>query len=239
MARKILTIGITINLENYENLRLEVQGEVGADGNTEEIVAFLDGMLTRLGHGDQATAERVEAYRRRVLAMPGSGEAISGTVVREVRHEPATAPPAQAEASPAPVSRPHEPSPAAEARQEPPPPRESPPVTVRVAPEAKVTKPAVRAPARAEGAAPAVRAPERKAGIPPSAAEPEARKGPAIPPVPQPAAKKEPGGKPEKPPIAEGEVACEGCGLSITRNQEKLSRLLTGKSLCKKCMNPP
>jgi formylmethanofuran dehydrogenase subunit E len=45
--------------------------------------------------------------------------------------------------------------------------------------------------------------------------------------------------KPEKPVIAEGEVACEGCGHSITRNQEKLSRLLTGKSLCKKCMNPP
>jgi formylmethanofuran dehydrogenase subunit E len=42
----------------------------------------------------------------------------------------------------------------------------------------------------------------------------------------------------EKPRIAEGEVACEGCGTSITRNQEKLSKLLTGKSLCKKCMNP-
>jgi hypothetical protein len=55
MARKILTIGITINLENYENLRLEVQGEVGDDGNAEPIIAYLDGMLARLGHGDEAT----------------------------------------------------------------------------------------------------------------------------------------------------------------------------------------
>jgi hypothetical protein len=238
MARKILTIGITINLENYENLRLEVQGEVGADGNTEEIVAFLDGMLTRLGHGDQATAERVEAYRRRVLAMPRSGEAISGTVVREERIPPVAVRPAPAAVSPEAAPAPREPVPE-EARQEPPPPREAPPVTVRVAPEARVTKPTMKAPARAEGAAPAARPPERKAGTPPAAGEPpEVRKGPAVSPPPQ-AARKESGGKPEKPPIAEGEVACEGCGLSITRNQEKLSRLLTGKSLCKKCMNPP
>jgi formylmethanofuran dehydrogenase subunit E len=65
---------------------------------------------------------------------------------------------------------------------------------------------------------------------------PESRKGP-VPPSPREAAR-EAGAKPEKPPIVEGEVACEGCGLSITRNQEKLSRLLTGKSLCKRCMNP-
>ena len=69
---RLSTIGITINLENYENLRLEVQGEVGDDGNTEDLISFLDGMLARLGHGDQVTAERVEAYRRRVLAAPES-----------------------------------------------------------------------------------------------------------------------------------------------------------------------
>jgi formylmethanofuran dehydrogenase subunit E len=64
---------------------------------------------------------------------------------------------------------------------------------------------------------------------------PEPRKATA-PPSPKEAAKE--AAKPEKPPIAEGEVACDGCGASITKNQEKLSRLLTGKSLCKRCMNP-
>ena len=64
---------------------------------------------------------------------------------------------------------------------------------------------------------------------PPQAPVEEASKEPAA---------KERGPRPEKPQIAEGEVACEGCGASITKNQEKLSRLLTGKSLCKKCMNP-
>jgi hypothetical protein len=240
MARKILTIGITINLENYENLRLEVQGEVGPDGNTEEIIAFLDGMLTRLGHGDQVTAERVEAYRRRVLAAPGSGEAISATIVREARREPAAVHAAPAPEPPEAAPAPREPV-QAEARQEPQPTGEVPPATVRVTPEGRPAKPAVKAPARAAGPAPPAppaQAPERKAGAPSAAAgAPEVRRGP-VPPAPQ-APRKEAGGKPEKTPITEGEVACESCGLSITRNQEKLSLLLTGKSLCKKCMNPP
>ncbi len=90
-------------------------------------------------------------------------------------------------------------------------------------PEGKAAKPVIRAQPRAEGVAPAVRAPEpRKAPAPPPTREiPKEAKSP-----------------PEKPPVAEGEVPCEGCGLGITKNQEKLSRLLTGKSLCKRCMNP-
>jgi hypothetical protein len=221
MARKILTIGITINLENYENLRLEVQGEIMDEGSTEEIISFLDGMLTRLGHGDQVTAERVEAYRRRVLTMPGSGEAISGTVVREVRLPPEAARPAPA-TGPArePVAGPREPE-AVEARPETPPETEEKPVTVRVTPDTRAAKPVARPAARAEGSAPA-RVSERKAPAsqPPKEAAREAA-------------------KPERPVIAEGEVPCEGCGASITKTQEKLSRLLTGKSLCKRCMNAP
>ena len=223
MARKILTIGITINLENYENLRLEVQGEVGDDGNTEGLVAFLDGMLARLGHGDQATAERVEAYRKRVLTMPGTMAGAPVTVRKEEKAPLAAARPAPAAESPETAPRAREP-PAAEVRLEAQPAEEVTPVTVRVRPEDKAAKPVIRAPPRAEGAAPAAKAPE-------------SRKGP-VPPPPMEAARQA-APQPEKPPVAEGEVACEGCGLSITRNQEKLSRLLTGKSLCKRCMNPP
>ncbi|KDE54555.1 hypothetical protein [Methanoculleus sp. MH98A] len=67
-SKKEVTIGITINLENYENLRLEVEGDVETHEDVDDLITFLDGILARVGRGDQATAERVDAYRRRVLA---------------------------------------------------------------------------------------------------------------------------------------------------------------------------
>lgn len=74
-GKREVTIGITINLQNYENLRLEVEGDVETHEDVDELITFLDGVLARLGRGDPATAERVDAYRRRVLkakpaAMP-------------------------------------------------------------------------------------------------------------------------------------------------------------------------
>ncbi|HTY51821.1 MAG TPA: hypothetical protein VMB35_01335 [Methanomicrobiales archaeon] len=235
MARKILTIGITINLENYENLRLDVEGEVGDDGDAGDLIAFLDGMLARLGHGDQATAERVEAYRRRVLAMPATVVAAAPGPVMVMREEElrvqARPAPAMEAPEPAVLAKPRA-APHAEARTEAPPAGDEKPVTVRAGPEVKAAKAtaAAKAPARAEPAAPQARAPEPRK--------------PAATPIPKEAPKevqkegpKEPA-RPERPAIADGEVACEGCGLSITKNQAKLSRLLTGKSLCKRCMNP-
>ena len=67
-SKKEVTIGITVNLENYENLRLEVEGDVETREDLDDLITFLDGMLARFGRGDPATAERVDAYRRRVLA---------------------------------------------------------------------------------------------------------------------------------------------------------------------------
>jgi hypothetical protein len=235
MARKIATIGITINLENYENLRLEVQGEIGADGDTEELIAFLDGMLARLGHGDEATGELVDAYRRRVIAPPGTGTAPSRAAARPspARKEagaasgtvaqPGSPPPPRSTAGPVPEAA------APKPLQEEPAPQEK-PATTRVSPEARPVKPAARPAARPEAAAP-----------PPPVQEPVLRKAPpAQPPreTPEEPAPVEQAPKAVKPKIAEGEVACEACGASITRNQEKLSKLLTGKTLCKKCMNP-
>jgi len=65
-----LSIGITINLENYENLRLEIEGEVATENDADELVSYLDGVLSRLGRNDPGTADRVDSYRRRVLEMP-------------------------------------------------------------------------------------------------------------------------------------------------------------------------
>ncbi|KAF5071321.1 hypothetical protein DSECCO2_213040 [anaerobic digester metagenome] len=65
---KTVTIGVTVNLENYENLRVEVSDEVETQQGADGLVAFLDGMLSRLGRNDPVTASRIDHYRRRVLS---------------------------------------------------------------------------------------------------------------------------------------------------------------------------
>ncbi|MDD1653403.1 MAG: hypothetical protein LUQ64_02540 [Methanomicrobiales archaeon] len=115
-SRKNVTIGITINLDNYENLRLEVSGEAEDTGGVEELIAFLDTLLLRLGRGDAATAERVEAYRRRVLQRPALAAARS-RATPPAAPRPAAAPaaapaPARAAAVPPAPPRPAEPAPA-------------------------------------------------------------------------------------------------------------------------------
>lgn len=66
--KKSLTIGITINLDNYENLRLELEGDIGDDHDAAILVSDLDRILSGLGRGDEVTAERIDSYRRRVLS---------------------------------------------------------------------------------------------------------------------------------------------------------------------------
>jgi hypothetical protein len=66
--KKSLTIGITINLDNYENLRLELEGEIDDDRDAANLVSDLDRILSGLGRGDEVTAERIDSYRRRVLS---------------------------------------------------------------------------------------------------------------------------------------------------------------------------
>lgn len=67
--KKSLTIGITINLDNYENLRLELEGNISDYDDAMILVSDLDNILSRLGRGDEVTAERIDSYRRRVLSQ--------------------------------------------------------------------------------------------------------------------------------------------------------------------------
>jgi hypothetical protein len=66
-GQRTLSIGITVNLENYENLRLEVSGLVQDESDAEELARFLDTVLQKFGQGDPSSRERVEAFRRRIL----------------------------------------------------------------------------------------------------------------------------------------------------------------------------
>jgi hypothetical protein len=70
--KKRLTIGVTVNLDHYENLRIDVEGEVSTGGNADDLIRFLDQTLAGLGRTDPATAERVDSYRWRVLAKTAS-----------------------------------------------------------------------------------------------------------------------------------------------------------------------
>ena len=68
-TRKNLTVGVTVNLEHYENLRLEVSGEVESDEDARDLIDYLDSILGTLGRGNPETAKRVDSYRERVFFM--------------------------------------------------------------------------------------------------------------------------------------------------------------------------
>jgi hypothetical protein len=56
-------IGVTVNLANYENIHVEIEG----DEREDDLITRLDQILAKLGRGNADTAARVDAYRRRVL----------------------------------------------------------------------------------------------------------------------------------------------------------------------------
>lgn len=65
--KKNLRIGVTINLENYENLRVEVEGDVSGDSSADELINYLDTVLEKFGNSDPDTKNKVDSYRRRVI----------------------------------------------------------------------------------------------------------------------------------------------------------------------------
>lgn len=231
-SRRHLTIGVTVNLENYENLRLEMSAEVEGEKDTEELIASLDAILARLGRGTQETAELVDSYRRRVFTLPKE-----------------TTPPDKApEVTPPPVAViPTSPSPLAEERAPTPLPL---PVTSPTSPAAilpPVTSPAPAAvPAAEKSPVPASTPVKPAIPTPPPVSIPPPLPGVSVPPlpstprpeVPSPSPPQAPA-PPSSPPRLPGELSCERCGAPITTIQRKLSRLFQNKDLCKKCLNQP
>jgi hypothetical protein len=87
-GKRKLSIGITVNLENYENLKVEVEGETDGEREAEELIEYLDSVLSRLGRNDPETKKRIDSYRRRVLESPGEH-------IKTGIYEPPKAPPVQ------------------------------------------------------------------------------------------------------------------------------------------------
>jgi formylmethanofuran dehydrogenase subunit E len=69
--KRKLSIGITVNLENYENLKVEVEGEAKDGRDAGELIEYLDSVLSRFGRNDPETKKRIDNYRGRVLENPG------------------------------------------------------------------------------------------------------------------------------------------------------------------------
>ena len=64
---KRLTIGVTVNLERYENLRVAVEGDVETRKDAENLVRYLDDVLAGFGKNDPETEKQIANYRFRVL----------------------------------------------------------------------------------------------------------------------------------------------------------------------------
>lgn len=67
MPKREMTIGVTVNLQNYESLRIEVEDNVESEEDVRSLVAFLDETLVLFGRGDTSTKNAVDHYRKRVL----------------------------------------------------------------------------------------------------------------------------------------------------------------------------
>ncbi|HOB18997.1 MAG TPA: hypothetical protein PKK74_09980 [Candidatus Methanoculleus thermohydrogenotrophicum] len=210
MSRKReVTIGVTINLENYENLRLEVEGDVETNEDVDDLVTFLDGVLAKLGRGDPVTAERVDAYRRRVLTLRPAGP--QAPVARSVPQEKDTRPAAPAITGAAPA----QPEEAGAS-----PPADLTDTTIPPAPEHQKPLRTPEPPAKPEKSIPVKPEPVPEEAVPAQAqprSEPVEAKSSATP----------------------AEDVCEICGSEVTKSQAKLSQLFMSKTLCKKCMEQP
>ncbi|MDE4908913.1 hypothetical protein L0665_09870 [Methanogenium marinum] len=81
-SEKRLTIGVTVNLERYENLRVAVEGDVETIEDAENLARYLDDVLAGFGKNDPETEKQIAHYRFRVL--PGKGDIVNdGTLSQQ------------------------------------------------------------------------------------------------------------------------------------------------------------
>ena len=214
--RRTLTIGVAINLGNYESLRLEVSDCVQTEGEAAELAAYLNRVLDGYGQNDAATRASIDKYRARVLEKHEA----------EIPAAPA-ADPLDELFGPVPVSEGMEKKEEAVISE----PAPVVPVTGSVLPEAD--------PAPAVPVTGSVLPEADPAPVVPvtGSALPEADPAPAVPvtgsePVPVTVAEV----SPEKTMEAPVTYTCEKCGASVSKVQRDVSNLFMGKTLCKACM---
>lgn len=108
-----ITLGGTVNLGNYENIRFELRGQVRDGDDLDALIAGFDETVRRFGRGDPATAAAVDSWVSRVMpstpaeVSPDPVPAAPSTPVEPVREAHAAPVPAKKDmhvpSSPAPV----------------------------------------------------------------------------------------------------------------------------------------
>ena len=214
--RRTLTIGVAINLGNYESLRLEVSDCVQTEGEAAELAAYLNRVLDGYGQNDAATRASIDKYRARVLE----------------KHE--------AEISTAPAADPLDelfgPVPASEGMEK----KEEAGIS-EPAPVILVSVPVLPDPEPAPAvpvSKPVLPDPEPAPGVPVSKPVlPDPEPAPAVPVSdPEPVPVKIAEASPEKTMEDPVTYTCEKCGASVSKVQRDVSNLFMGKTLCKACM---
>ena len=212
---KKLTIGVSVNLQRYENLRLVVEGEVATEEDAEDLALYLDRVLARFGRNDPETALQIDRYRQRVMPVSGAGGG------PEPASAPASGPPSTAPGEGTPAVKPQAPASSAG--------------------PAGAPGYLSRREGGAQGGAASAPATISVAGAGPSASPGvSSPSAPPVSPVSAPAAPAAPpaGAKGVPPsPAVDDHVCCEACGVALSRQEAKLSRLFVDRLLCKKCLD--
>jgi len=68
MTIKEMTLGATINLQNFENLRIEIKTNVNDANDIAQTKQLLDNILGTYGRNDPVVAKHIDSYRTRVLS---------------------------------------------------------------------------------------------------------------------------------------------------------------------------
>lgn len=116
---RTVTVSITINLGNYENLRLEVSDAASTKEEADELRHFLADVLDGYGNNDATAKNALDKYKERILA--DAGEKPEAGFEAEPEYEPAFSYAFDMpEAEPEPISEPQpEPAPVAVPHVEP------------------------------------------------------------------------------------------------------------------------
>jgi len=215
--KRIVTIGVNINLGNYENLRLEVTDTAEDEADVRNLAEFLGHALDGFGMNNATTKAAIDKYKERVLDThaPEEEDWSEYKAVTNSIHEPQ-------ENGDAPEKK------------------ETGGEDTGKAEEEEIIEEETAGDEEAEE----VKEEEELAEVETEAdketeKETEKKKTAEKTWIPAPIPAKPPTPRPQtvKPaPSPDGEYICEKCGAPISKVQRDVSNLFMGKTLCKNCM---
>ncbi len=234
--RRTLTIGVAINVGNYESLRLEVSDCVQTEEEAAELAAYLNRVLDGYAQNDATTRAAIDRYRSRVLEKYVPEEEPSSSDTLDEIYGTA---PVSEDISFSTGPEPSEPVSAPEVLT---------PVVSEPGPVVVVDTPSVPAPVSAVDV-PSISDPVPSEPEPvvaadtPSVPEPVSFEPDPVPAVETPSApdptpsESEPAAAVQAPKTSEPVTyTCEKCGAVVSKVQRDVSNLFMGKTLCKACM---